>query len=225
MAHEASALKTYAGRGIIHLVDVDLERGALLLERCLPGTMLSTVDDDEEATYIATQAMAQLWQPAPLEHDFKTAHYLAEGLQRMRHHFDGGTGPLPTKVVEKAEARFNELLDSAGPPMLLHGDLHHYNILQAERQPWLVIDPKGVVGEPAFDLAAFMNNCLESADIKAQMARRAEILSSELKLDRERILSWTFAQFVLFGWWCVEDHGDGWQEPIRRAEIVDGLIG
>jgi len=224
MYSEVNALRTYDGLGIARLLDADLEQGALLLESCWPGNMLSAVNDDEEATLIATQVMAQLWCPAPPEHDFKTAHYLAEGLQRMRHHFDGGTGPLPTLLVEKAECLFTELLDSAGPPMLLHGDFHHYNILRAEREPWLAIDPKGVVGEPAFDVAAFMHNCMGDADPKERMARRADILSTELKLNRDRILSWTFAQFILFGWWCIEDHGNGWQTPLRLAEIVDELM-
>jgi len=224
MDAEANALSAYDGQGIARLLDADLECGALLLERCWPGTMLSTIDDDDEATMIATQVMSQLWSPAPPDHDFKTAHYLADGLQRMRHHFDGGTGPLPNQLVEKAEYLFAELLDSAGTLMLLHGDFHHYNILTAQRQPWLAIDPKGVVGEPAFDVAAFMHNCMGNADPKVRMARRADILSTELQLDRDRILSWTFAQFILFAWWCVEDHGDGWQTPIRLAEIVGELM-
>jgi len=63
--------------------------------------------------------------------------------------FDGGTGPLPAHLVEEAERLFEELIVSMDEATLLHGDLHHDNILAAERQPWLALDPKGLVGEPA----------------------------------------------------------------------------
>ena len=81
-----------------------------------------------------------------------------DGFKRLRARFGGGSGPLPSALVGEAEALFAALLDTAGAPVLLHGDLHHYNILAAGGGRWLAIDPKGVVGEPAFEVVALMHN-------------------------------------------------------------------
>jgi streptomycin 6-kinase len=59
---------------------------------------------------------------------------------------------LPRELVATAVSLFNELLPSQSEPVLLHGDLHHWNILRATRVPWLALDPKGVVGEPAYEV-------------------------------------------------------------------------
>jgi streptomycin 6-kinase len=207
----------------------DRDRGVLLLERLQPGTMLSTLADDEEATRIAARVMRQLWRPVPPDHPFRTVNDWASGLERMRQHFDGGTGPLPTALVEKAEGLFADLLSSMDGAVLLHGDLHHYNILQAERQPWLAIDPKGIVGEPAYEVGALLRNpifsFLEWPHLDQITARRVDILAEELGFDRERLLGWGLAQSVLSAWWCIDDHVDCWQGAIRCAEIFDEVLG
>lgn len=225
---EIEALRLYDGRGICRLLADDRERGVLLLERLRPGTMLSTLVDDEEATRIAARVMRQLWRPVPPDHPFRTVSDWAAGLERMRQCFDGGTGPLPTALVEKAEGLFAELLSSMDEVVLLHGDLHHYNILRAEREPWLAIDPKGIVGEPAYEAGALLRNpiltFLEWPRLARITARRVDILAEELGFDRERLLGWSLAQAVLSAWWCVEDHMDCWDDAIRCAEILDEVL-
>jgi streptomycin 6-kinase len=193
---EAEALRLFAGRGAARLLVLDLDRGAMLLERLEPGLPLTIVRDDEEATSIAASVLGRLWRPVPPGHPFPAVSDLARGFDRLRQRFGGGTGPMPPALVERAEALFSELLASQGEPVLLHGDLHHQNVLAARREPWLSIDPKGVVGEPAYDTAALLHNPVEllnAAQPGKVLERRIDLLSKELGLDRERVRRWGIA--------------------------------
>ncbi len=109
-------------------------------------------------------------------------------------------------------------------PVLLHGDLHHDNILSADREPWLAIDPKGVVGEAEYEVGAFVRNRL-FAGPKPEMllARRVDQFVDELGFDRERIVGWSLAQAVLSAWWSFEDSGHVWNEAIACAELLAEL--
>lgn len=227
---EMEALRLYGGHGMARLLEADGERAALLLERLRPGTPLLTLTDDEQATRIAAQVMRDLWRPvAPEEaRHFPTTRMWADGLMRLRARFGGGTGPLPARLVERAEAVFAELHASAEAPVLLHGDLHHENILRAERAPWLAIDPKGLIGEPAFEPSALLRNPLpaliEWPDALAVQKRRIAILAETLGLDAARITAWAFARTVLSAWWTIEDHGHGWEPAIACAELLAQLL-
>lgn len=224
---EIAALRLYDGHGIVQLLDADPELGILLLERLNPGTPLAHLDDDEEATSIAARVMRQLWRPAPPEHAFPTVARWAAGLQRMRAHFGGTTGPFPTALVEEAEHLFAELIGSMSEVVLLHGDLHHENILAAEREPWLALDPKGIVGEPAYEVGALLRNRLPEPLSGAApgriLARRVDQLAAELHFDRARIRGWGLAHSVLSAWWSYEDHGHGWEPAIACAEYLAAI--
>jgi streptomycin 6-kinase len=219
---EIEALRLYDGRGMVQLLDADAEQGILLLERLRPGTELADLGDDEKATEIAAGVMKQFWRPLPENHPFPSIHDWASGMERLRAEFNGGTGPFPARLVETAEALFAELLSSMGEPVLLHGDLHHYNILAAEREPWLAIDPKGIVGEPAYELGALLRNpfpqIFSRPDAQEVTARRVDQFAEILELDRQRINGWGIAQAVLSAWWDYEDHGHGWEPGLRCAE-------
>ncbi len=170
--------------------------------------------------------MCRLWRPVPADHRFPTVTEWAAGLGRLRERFDGGTGPLPARLVEEAEQLFEELLASSAPPVLLHGDLHHGNVLSARREPWLAIDPKGIVGEPAFDTAALLHNPRELLDAPQPgriLARRVDQLSEQLGFDRARIRSWGLAQAVLAAYWSLEDTGWVWEQPLICAQLLAGM--
>jgi streptomycin 6-kinase len=219
--HELAALRHFDGHGIAQLLEADAERNAMLLERLEPGTTLDTLADDEEATRIAARVMRALWVPAPEGGNVPTAADWGCGFQRLRTRFDGGTGPLPRRMVEQAETLFQELLASQSASMLLHGDLHHMNILQAQRAPWLAIDPKGLVGEPAYETGALLRNptpqVLDYPNPISMTERRIAILAEELGFERARIRSWGLAQAVLSAWWSIEDEGHGWEGAITMA--------
>ena len=223
---EIAALRLYGGHGCGRLLDAEQDLGIMLLERLIPGTPLADLADDEAATAVAAEVMRQLWRPVPPDHPFPTVARWAKGMQRLRAEFDGGVGPFSLRLVEKAERLFAELLGSIEQPVLLHGDLHHWNILAADRQPWLAIDPKGLVGEPAYEVGALLRNKLDVApDVRRLTARRIDQLAEALGFDRERLLAWCLAQAVLSAWWSYEDHGSGWEEMMEFADMLDGLIG
>ncbi len=226
---EIAALQLYAGHGCTQLIATDVERGALLLERLVPGTPLAHLvqQDDAAATQIAAQVMRQLWRPVPAEHPFPSVSDWAAGLARLRAHFGGTTGPLPPTLVATAEALFAELIGSMREQVLLHGDLHHDNILAATRQPWLALDPKGLVGEPAYEVGALLRNPMPQLLKLPQpgriLARRIDLLAAELDIERARIRGWALAQAVLSAWWSIEDHGYGWEAAIACAELLAAL--
>ncbi len=216
---EIAALRLYDGRNSVRLLEAHAEQGALLLERLRPGTTLTTLagdTHDTEATAIAASVMRGLWRPEPAEHEFPSVGDWGKGFLRLREYFGGGTGPLPAVLVEAAETLFAELLASSSAPVVLHGDLHHDNILAAERQEWLAIDPKGVIGEPAYEVGALLRNLWSDRHPHAHPAllleRRVHQLAEELDVERARIRGWGVAQAVLSAWWCIEDAGDGWEE-------------
>ena len=224
---EIEALRLYDGHGIARLFESDADRGLLLLERLQPGVPLRLVVDDEIATAIAAQVMQQLWRPAPSKHAFPTVAHWAKGMDRLRQEFDGGTGPFPQKLVETAVSHFDDLLPSQAEPVLLHGDLHHWNILRATRAPWLALDPKGVVGEPAYEVGAWLRNPVDRLadwpDLPRIQARRIDQFTEMLGFDRQRLVGWGVAQAVLSAWWSYEDHGHGGDVAIACAESLLGL--
>ena len=225
---EIEALRVFDGRGTVRLLDADPEQGILLLERLTPGAMLSTLENDEQATTIAAAVMQQLWRPVPAQHSFPTINQWASGLKRLRKTFNGGSGPFPESLVKTAEELFVELLETMENHVLLHGDLHHFNILRAERVPWLAIDPKGVTGEPACEVGPLLRNpwpgLLEQPDPKRVLSRRVDQLAEELSLDRQRLLMWGTAQAVLSAWWNYEDFQGGYEWALECARILNCLL-
>ena len=223
---EVAALRHYGVEGCVELLDADPDAGIVILERLFPGTMLRDIPDDDEATRIAAEVMKQLWKPLPDDHNFPTVARWATGLQRLRDAHGGGTGPLPAYLVERAEATYRELLDSAPPPVLLHGDLHHDNILRATRAPYLAIDPKGVAGEPAYEVGPLFYNpqpeVFQLPNLVRVLDRRLAILSEHLQMDRQRLHACAFAHSVLSAAWSVEDedHDNGWHDTLRVSEAL-----
>jgi streptomycin 6-kinase len=228
LAREVAALEFYNGHGAVRLIETDAGNGALLLERLHPGTLLAEIADDDQATKIAAETMERLWRPLPAEHPFVPVATWAAGLYRLRARFGGGTGPLPANLVDHAEGLFAELLQSMEAPVLLHGDLHHYNIVAAQQEPWLALDPQGAAGEPAYETGALLRNRFEhlatAGERRRLQARRVAILAERLRLDRERILAWGTAQAVLSAWWDVEDNTPGWRSAIMCAEDLAALM-
>jgi streptomycin 6-kinase len=224
LTSEIEALRLYNGDGAVRLLEADPNLGAMLLERLVPGRTLFDLDDDVKATSIAAQVMTRLWRPVSLDHSFPTVKKWTKGLERQRDRFGGTSGPLPESLVSTAEGLFCELLASNFKQVLLHGDLHHWNILSAERQPWMALDPKGVVGDPAYEIAAWLRNptphLLSEPDPRRILARRIDQFVEELGFERERILGWGLAHAVLSACWSIEDHGQGWEPAIRVAEIL-----
>lgn len=224
-ASEVEALRLYAGEGAARLIAGDTEAVAMLLERLEPGSTLAELDDDVAATEIAGQAMKKLFRPLKADHPFPTIERWGAAFGRVREAYHGGCGIFPPELFEPADRIYGELCASAEPPVLLHGDLHHWNILRAEREPWLAIDPKGLAGEPAYDTASLLRNRTEiEPDLQALTLRRIAQLSEILGIDRQKILLWAFSQGVLSVLWMFEDHGTFKEENLALPRALRGLV-
>lgn len=227
---EIASLHLCGGKGAVRLLASDADLGVLVMERLLPGQSLVSLfpDDDEKATRIAATVMQQFWRAVPAENPFPTVYDWAFGLKRLRTTFDGGVGPFPQKLVEQAELLFAELIPSIDDVVVLHGDMHHDNILAAARDPWLVIDPKGVVGEREYEVVALLRNPIPDiyaySDLHQLLARRIAILVEMLNFDRQRMIGWGVAHCVLSAWWSYESDESNWADVLRCADTLSNMI-
>lgn len=195
-AHEADGLRAWDGAGAIRLCRVNELAGAtvLLLERCRPGTQLRASPPEEHDLVIA-DLLRRLWIKPPPGHGFRP---LSDMCDYWANRYEGRS-PAERDCLEAPLAKegirlLRELPRSGGDALLLHTDLHAGNVLAAEREPWLAIDPKPYVGEPGYDVTQHIFNgvFVEGADAGALAARMARLLD----LDLNRILLWLFARAV-----------------------------
>lgn len=222
---EEQALRCYDGKGAVRVIASEPDRGILLMESVKPGYTLHKLQDDTEAMLAAAHIMKRLWRPAPPgTNAFPSVAGWTEGLSRLRRIYNGGTGPLPERMVALAENTFEQLLHTAGTQLLLHGDLHHGNILAGEREPWISIDPKGIIGEAEYEVCALLTNNLPESDQIGILRNRVNVLSSALQLDRSRILKWALSFGVLSAFWCIEDSVGDPMQSMRRAELFEQLM-
>jgi streptomycin 6-kinase len=221
---EIEAVRAFQGGPVARLLEADSQLGALLLMRVIPGTPLSELDDDEEASLIGARLIRQLPVPEPSHHHFPAVADWALAFDRLRTRFDGRTGPLPASMVDQAERLCDELRASSTGNMLLHGDLHHDNILYDGEKGWVVIDPKGVVGDRAYEAARFQHNPIPgflSMDRPEEVVqRRVGILAPILQEDRSRLLAWAFFDAMLAACWSIEEGADDWQYFLSSARVL-----
>jgi len=225
---EILALQQYRGRGVVRIIHGDPEQGVLLLETVYPGTNLLGIENDEIATRTACQVMQRIWIEAPDDGFFPHMADWCRGFNRYGKQYPGESGPLPHVLINQGEAIAQELLQSQNTSLLLHGDLHHMNILLGEGESWIAIDPKGVIGEPSFEAGPLLYNPIPDLitypNLDRVLSRRLDILTETLALDRFRMAAWSFTRAVLSAVWTVEDQGDNWAYWITIAEHIRALI-
>jgi streptomycin 6-kinase len=196
--HEASALRVWDGHGAIRLVDHWPEHNALLLERCEPGHHLSTLDS-ESALEVMGGVIERLSVPA--DAPFTRLADEARGwAARLPKQWETAGSPFDRRLVDAALESLDTLAGDPAPQVLLHQDLHGNNVLAAQREPWLAIDPKPLVGDPAFAPAPIIRSH-EFGHSRTDVLRRLDALSERLDLDRERVRAWTIGQTVA---WSIE---------------------
>lgn len=201
---EAHALSSFADYGAANLLAE--EEGMLLLQQAIPGISLKNYfpDLDWEAIQIVSQVIRKLHQ-ANIPTRGNLSH-IKDWLSEIDKHLD-----IPTFYLQKARKLRDQLFATSSPDVLLHGDLHHDNILQ-NGNSWVVIDPKGVIGEPAYEVAAFIRNpipeLLNHDNSQKIIRNRIKVFAEILELSPQRIFDWCFVQSVLAWHWALEDHGD-----------------
>jgi streptomycin 6-kinase len=188
---EADALERWNGDGAARLLRRDDERGALLLERCEPGTFLSVGADDPIGVLV--ELLPRLWV------DSSGFHTLADEVEWWN--LDGDVGKLA-----------RELAATQGELVLCHQDLHGENVVAAKREPWLVIDPKPLAAEREFAVAPIVRS-KELGHSRHDVLYRLDRLCAELGLDRERARGWTIVQTTAWS-----GGGDHVQEHMEAVE-------
>ncbi len=225
LVSEMAALHLFDGRAAVRLLESDPEHSMFLLERLRPGEMLASLEDDAQATEIAADLMQALWRTGVSDPRLIQLSDWFKGYSKLRARFDGGTGPLPPALVDRAESTARELFAEQDEPTLIHGDLHHFNILSSGRG-WLAIDPKGVIGAAAYEVGPFLLNPWVvsglSADTASFTRRRIAIFSERLGIEARRLRAWGLAFAVLSAWWNLEA-GEDWGTAIECAQILAAM--
>ncbi len=186
---EIQALRFWDGDPAVYLLQADESLNALLLERCAPGTPLRQLPEPEQDVIMA-RLLRRLWRTPPAPHPFRplaamVAQWSAETIAEIQRWPDPG-------LVQAGLRVFAELARPAATDVLLATDLHAGNVLRAQREPWLVIDPKPFVGDPAYDATQHLLNCEDRlrADLDGTIRRFADLL----ELDYARVRLWLFAR-------------------------------
>jgi len=191
--HEGEALRVWEGDGAIRLLAYDEVRWSMLIERCEPGTLLAKADP-ELALDVLIGVLPRLWKPVG-EPFRPLADEALWWIDYLPTEWERAGKPFDCELLDAAIARLRELAGSQGEQVLLHQDLHGDNVLAAQREEWLVIDPKPLVGEREFAVAPIVRDP-ELGHSRRDVLHRLDRLTSELGLDRDRARGWTIGQTI-----------------------------
>jgi streptomycin 6-kinase len=200
---EADALRLYDGDGAVRLLDDDPTSGALLLERLVPGTPLLDLPDRHQALDIACAILCRLRRPAPEGHRFPLLRDLAASWARRLPAKQKLLGdPLPRQLVDEAARLARDLGAWNGLDVVVNRDPHLANFLSAHREPWLLIDPKPVVGEAAFDGSYLLLANLEGNATRNGAASAIARIAARLDVEPGRARAWAFVRAVESALWA-----------------------
>jgi streptomycin 6-kinase len=211
-AHEADALRLWAGRGAVSLhATADLGHTlALLLEACHPGVALSRQPEPDQDR-VVTRLLHRLWLDPPPNHRFRP---LEEMCNRWADEFEtkksDRIGRLDPGLARTGIELFRHLPTTADHTVLLCTDLHADNVLSATREPWLAIDPKPYVGDPTYDVLQHMLNC--PARLKSDPLMLVDRVAHLAGLEPARTRLWLFAR-------CVQESAD-WPGLAEIAHLI-----
>ena len=211
--HEAAALALIDGDGAVRLLEYDERRRALLLERAEPGTPLKELGLDR-ALDVFVDLLPRLWKPAdapfrPLAEEAAWwADTIVQDFARSEH-------PFERALLDAALDAIETLSSSQGEQVLVNQDMHADNVVRAEREPWLMIDPKPLAGEREFGIAATVRGH-ELGHGREAVLHRLDRLTDALDLDRERARGWALAQTIAWAF-------DGDETELGHIEVARWL--
>jgi streptomycin 6-kinase len=225
---ELDSLPKFNSKGMVMQFKQDRERAVMLLERIKPGVSIASLDD-EKVMEVMAQVMKNFWTDHPIDKNstYEPSRW-STGFQKLREKYEGKTGPIPFELVRKAESIYIGLQSSNDPQYLLHGDLHQGNVLSATREPYLAVDPKGIIGPRERELTPLLmypeGFIVNSLDPKATLSRRIEILAEILELDKGKIIAWSFSHTVLQAVWDLINHDTVEHEKLAIADILESIM-
>lgn len=218
--HEHLALQHWGGRGAVRLLAANPGRWTMLLERLDSGHDLQDVPIDE-ACQVIGGLLRQLDHPA-----LPALSRLSAQAARLVERLDSAPRAIPRRFVEQARAVLSDLMtDEAIDSRMVHTDLHYGNVLAADRQPWLAIDPKPLAADPAFAVTPVLWNrwdeAVSSGDLRRHLRRRLSIVCEAAGLDEERARSWSIAREVQLALWAATDVDAG--ELTKAITIIKAM--
>ncbi len=209
-AREIGHLKLQSKENIPEVVKTDESLLAVLMEEVEPADNLTSVKNDDDAVKIAANLMQKCWKDIDPNNIYNKTSELYPEFTRLRAD-PSMKNIFSTDLVNKADTYYQNTLISPTKYYLLHGDLHQFNIINSTSKGWIMIDPSGFYGEPAYEVAAFLRNppnISDKANPKELLTNRIMLFSRELNIDPLRILWWGLFQTVLSSWWAREDNSD-----------------
>lgn len=214
ISDEYNALQYFAGNGVITVLAIDYETNCLLLQEAIPGGTLKNFDAPKIIDKISLfTSVVNKIASAPKDNLQKFMH-----VSHLCNSIDEPT-TIPSKYIETAQKLRDSLLNSAIDEYLCHGDLHLDNIIQ-HSSSWLAIDPKGIVAEKAFEVAAFdllsSEELAGNVNLSKRIVARNHSLAAAFNIAPQRLLSWFFLRLILSALWFIEDNED----PNKVLEIV-----
>lgn len=222
---QMEALTIYDGRGITRVIDLNKELGATLLERIRPGTMLAGHPDRAERAEITGQVLLELHKtPPPAAHGLP--HFQAwmdEAFRDIRNCTDLERSRPYLDQMPRARAMLDTLKAPEEPQQLLHGDLHHWNILKDASRGWVAIDPGGVIGASCLDVGRFIGNAVNfddhpsASEIRVILLESIRILSDVLGESEERMFAGAFCDKITSSGW-------GFDKPHRKYDEVSQRV-
>ena len=191
-ASEIDGLRFWNGDPTVQLLEADDDRGAMLLEQCKPGYSLQHEPEHQQDIVIAT-LLQPLWKRSASAKDLRQFRHLSKMLEFWRDETLAQADRWPDAGLVREGLRLWEALAKPSPTdVLLATDLHAANVLRSEREPWLVIDPKPFIGDPAYDVVQHLHNC--EARLHADPIGMVRRLADQCEVDSERLQLWTFAR-------------------------------
>jgi streptomycin 6-kinase len=216
---EAKFLKVANGQKVVRLVAHDRDRRAILIERAIPGSNLTELYTGNElgALSPAIDVLRSITGEPP--YDTSETIDLDDWFDGLRRHAETA---FPNGYAAKALEIYSRL--SIGVKRYyLHGDFHPGNVVSATREPFLAIDPKGMIGPIGYDIAVFLNNFHwwqdERPDIQERLDFALRAFSDAFDLSPEDLRLWAFAQMVLSAWWMFDEMPEIYQNDVIKADV------
>ena len=218
--YEHLVLRQWAGHGAVRLLAANPARWAILLERLDGSRDLNAVPIDEACTVIGT-LLRQLDHQA-----LRQLTHLSEHAAELALRLASAPPALPRRFAEQAGALLSDLVsDAAIDSRLVNTDLHYANVLAAQRQPWLAIDPKPMAGDPAFAVTPALWNrwdeAIASDDLRAHLRRRLSIICECAGLDQERARGWSIVREAQLALWAIQH--DDTKEVTKAITIIKAM--
>lgn len=213
---EYNTLKQFDGNGAIKVLDIITEYNALLLEQAIPGYLLKEHHPlkIEDTINIYADVVKKLSKHELSDTNYTHAKEWCNAIDRIQN------PRIAKHFIEKSMQLRSELLNTAQHEYLCHGDLHLENIIQ-HGSNWIIIDPKGIIGEMAFEAAAFdlisKDEMKDVSTISSKVIDRITQLSKALEISFDRLLSWIFLRIIISAQWFIEDNGD----PTQMLELAN----